>query len=666
MPTAAGPGRIGNKPRQSARNRSSLSLLLAVALVLANVLAVAPVAAQSTESFATASLVPADALLYTVVPLVDNDEQWQQGMTLLRRAGLGSDLDALTGEVLGAEGEEELPMELFLGGEVAMVVTNTAMDLLVNQAAGGMTGGAAPGAEPTYTEAGLAFLITSESPAFIALAIESAIANTAQQLGVEVEQTEYDGVSITYVTVPDGVDETPMATARIGDVVLAAGFPADLEPLIETSSGDRESLADLDAFGQARAALDQDHLLFGYLNPPPADIFEQALGEAGLPVTMPESESAPIGFLVAADEPGFRLETVSIGTGSATANTTNLAESQLVTTTPDDALILFSGLDLAGTGILDLTASLILGASGLVAPSATPGPTEDVVADQFEQLAQIMGVNFRTDLLLQLTGTYGFWAEFDPETGTVTTLFTSDVDDVEAVSGALFQVTLLAQSAGSGQMTVTTRPVGETDRVFSILTGDATVPRVEYGFIGETMVVGLGEAVDAYAGGPESPLAGSESFDVIMSALPEATTGLMYIDLEQAIPLLNTAADETGVDDLAADITGASDEASLGAQPADTRSGDAHPDCAQFASQAEAQAAYDAFAPGTFQLDEDFDGEACEDFFTLDDEVIVTPDPVPGVAVTEMTSFSAFGMVAFDEDGNSRTSSLLLVTEPDE
>jgi hypothetical protein len=180
------------------------------------------------------------------------------------------------------------------------------------------------------------------------------------------------------------------------------------------------------------------------------------------------------------------------------------------------------------------------------------------------------------------------------------------------------------------------------------------------------MVVGLGEAVDAYADGPESPLAGSESFDAIMSALPEATTGLMYIDLEQAIPLLDTAADETGVDDLAADITGAPEEAALSAQPDDTRSGDAHPDCAQFASQAEAQAAYDAFAPGTFQLDEDFDGEACEDFFTLDDATVATPDPIPGVAVTEMTSFSAVGMVAFDEDGNSRTSSLLLVTEPDE
>jgi hypothetical protein len=664
MPTATGPGQISKAHRQPARRKTRISLLLAVTLVLANLLAIAPVAAQATAPFATASLVPADALLYTVVPLVDNEEQWQQGMTLLRRAGLGAEFDALTAEILGAESEDEASVELFLGGEVAMVVTDTAMDILADQIAGDASGATAA---PTYSESGLAFLITAESPTFVALAIESAIAGTAEELGVEVEQTQYDGVTINYVSVPDGSEETPMATARIGDIVLAAGFPSDLEPLIETSNGDRAPLAELDAFGEARAALDQDYLLFGYLNPPPTDILEQALSEAGLPVTMPESTFAPTGFLVAADEPGFRLETVSIGTGSATANTTNLADSQLVTTTPDDALILFSGLDLAGTGILDIAASLILGASGLVPPSATPVPSDEVLASQFEELARIVGVNFRTDLLLQLTGAYGFWAELDPESGNVTTLFTSEVDDVEAVSGALFQVTLLAQSAGSGQMTVTTRPVGETDRVFSILTGDATVPRVEYGILGETMVIGLGEAVDAYADGPESPLAGSESFDVVMSALPEATTGLMYIDLEQAIPLLSTAADETGVDDLAADITGdADDEATFSAQPAATREGDAHPDCARFETQAEAQAAYDAFAPGTFQLDEDFDGEACEDFFTQSDEPIATPEPSSAAPVTEMTSFTAFGMVAFDEDGNSRTSSLLLVTEPEE
>ena len=37
--------------------------------------------------------------------------------------------------------------------------------------------------------------------------------------------------------------------------------------------------------------------------------------------------------------------------------------------------------------------------------------------------------------------------------------------------------------------------------------------------------------------------------------------------------------------------------------------------CANYASQEEAQAAYDAAEPNTFDLDQDFDGIVCEDFF---------------------------------------------------
>ncbi len=42
---------------------------------------------------------------------------------------------------------------------------------------------------------------------------------------------------------------------------------------------------------------------------------------------------------------------------------------------------------------------------------------------------------------------------------------------------------------------------------------------------------------------------------------------------------------------------------------------DASESCADYASQEEAQAAYDAAESDTFDLDQDFDGEVCEDFF---------------------------------------------------
>ncbi len=44
---------------------------------------------------------------------------------------------------------------------------------------------------------------------------------------------------------------------------------------------------------------------------------------------------------------------------------------------------------------------------------------------------------------------------------------------------------------------------------------------------------------------------------------------------------------------------------------------DASESCANYATQEEAQAAYDAAESGTFDLDQDFDGEVCEDYFAI-------------------------------------------------
>jgi hypothetical protein len=220
-------------------------------------------------------------------------------------------------------------------------------------------------------------------------------------------------------------------------------------------------------------------------------------------------------------------------------------------------------------------------------------------------------------------------------------------------------------------MAVISRPVGEESRVFAVETGDPIVPRVEYGVVEEQLVVGLGSAVDNVGDGPETPLTENEAFQTIMSALPEASAGIFYVDLLQAMPLLSSAVQTADMDGMASEV--ASDAASE-ATPSAVESGDAHQDCDQFGTQAEAQAAYDAFAPGSFQLDQDFDGEACEDYFNPS-AAAATPETAQPVSPSEtgvaigpetLAAFTAFGMVAYEEDGNSRTSSLLLVVDADE
>lgn len=653
-----------------------LSLLLVVALLSGNVLAAIPIAAQEAESFATATVVPVDVVAYTVVPLQEDAAQWTQALALLERAGLGQELQQIRDEALGAD-DSELALELLLGGEVALVVTDVAIELLIQESAAGAMappGLATPEPYADLSAVGLAFVITSDAPGILAAGIEDAIADTAADVGSEVQQSEHAGVTIDFVEVPAGRVETPLAVARVDDFVLVGGYPADLEPLIETSQGERSSLAELDAFGEVQDVLGQDYLAFGFVNSFPSEAVQGALQASGLPGGVLAGQAPPTGYIVTATDLGFGLETVSLGGVTASAET-GFPEPLVLSQTPDDVLLFLAASDLAGTGLLDVISVFLLSGAGFVGFPADAESLDEILDAQFEELARSIGVNLRTDLLRQLTGDYGFWLKLDPLSGAISALFASGLGDPATVSSALFQVTLLVQSAVSGQAAVTSRPVGDESRVFAVETGDPIVPLVEYGVVGEQLVVGLGDAVDNVGEGPETPLAENETFETIMSALPEPTSGIFYVDLLQAAPLLTNAASGAEVDALAPALNDVGTQGLNEATPAATPvNGDAHPDCGQFGSQADAQAAYDTFAPGSFNLDQDFDGEACEDFYSGSAAAAATPVTNPPAASSpqagpmtpspdELRSFTGFGMVAYEEDGNSRTSSLLLIED---
>jgi hypothetical protein len=81
---------------------------------------------------------------------------------------------------------------------------------------------------------------------------------------------------------------------------------------------------------------------------------------------------------------------------------------------------------------------------------------------------------------------------------------------------------------------------------------------------------------------------------------------------------------------------------------------DADPSCGDYATQTDAQAAYDEDQFENFQLDQDFDGEACEDFFN---PVVATPEasgnPYPNVV--------GLASVSTQEDGVNGTTTFLLI-----
>jgi hypothetical protein len=349
------------------------------------------------------------------------------------------------------------------------------------------------------------------------------------------------------------------------------------------------------------------------------------------------------------------METVTIGAeGAEIEPGADPFESELLSRTPADALFFLSASGLGETGALQnlgaLGISLAFGQFGSVATPAAGETGEEFVDRQFEELAALLGFNLKTDLLDQLTGEYGAWVRANAETAAVEALLASGVGDAGVVVNALDQLGLLVQGAGGGATTVSTRTVdGSTVNVVETGPGG---PSVEYGVVGDRLLIGVGGGIDSDAAGGES-LADAALFRSVMAELPEERNGTIFVDLTQVIPLTEglAAATEEGA---------AGDEAAIE---------DAAENCADYATQAEAQAAYDANDEGTFDLDQDFDGVVCEDFFGTatgpDDaaDADVAEDAADALAAVDLSGIEAFALAAHDEEGMRRSSSILYIAE---
>ena len=233
----------------------------------------------------------------------------------------------------------------------------------------------------------------------------------------------------------------------------------------------------------------------------------------------------------------------------------------------------------------------------------------------------------------QLVGEYALWFSAGSDPSDISALLVSGVEDPGTVVNALSQLTLLIQGAAGGTASVTTRQIGG-DQVSVIDTGDPTAPALEYGIVDDHFVFGVGTAVDDFADGPVDSLADDAQFQDVMATLPEDVNGMLYVDLARIIPLIQEAASSASAPTAVEEIV------------------DASPDCANYETQEEAQEAYDAGEEGTFDLDQDFDGEVCEDFFADEDGGVGLadlPDEEAQPFVADLSAITAFALVAYDD-----------------
>jgi hypothetical protein len=641
--------------------RLAFAVLFGLGVLVPSLGRVAPVAAQaSTVSFSTAEVAPADSIAYLVTTLDDQSEQWQLAKDLLDRAGFGQAIDEELGQSLQDEAGEDLPLDAFLGGEVGVIVSPTVLETLANESMGAadleaMLGGMetdSPEAEPAGDAAqGFALALDARAPDTAWTGIRDSVLGEDQH-----EELTYEGTDILYAP-PATSDDEGMAAARAGDLILIATTPDDLHPLIDTADGRTDAITSVPEFTAVQDSLPAEFLTFLFTNS--VDTSDADFGPFAMFADQFSTESFT-GMTIAADEPGFRMETVTMAAEGETlpAGADNY-ESDLVTKAPEDSLLFMSGADLGATGVLDvLGATVISLAMGMGGPTATPDPNtsaEDYIAQQYEAAESLIGINLQTDLFQQLSGEYGGWVAANLENEDVSGLFASGVDDAETVANALQQLSFLIQGASGAETPLTTREVGG-GQVYVIDLGDEAGSTLEFGVVDDNLVIGKGDAVDRFGESPDDSLADNEQFQAVMDTLPVEHNALAYINLEQAIPLSEAAAQESG--DLG---LGGTDEIS-----------DASESCGNYDTQEEAQAAYDAAESGTFDLDQDFDGEVCEDYFDSADTASATDEtaededasePADALADVDYSAIKAFATVSYADGDVQRSSSILYITE---
>lgn len=640
--------------------RLAISAAFLMGVSVPAVMGAAPAAAQSaTVSFSTADITPADSVVYSVTTLDNQSDQWQLADQLLDRAGIGAALDEAMADGLTDDNGQPLPLDAFLGGEVAIVLGSVVLDTLAEESMGtadfdAMMGDGEGDAQEADTgdlePEGFAAVLDARAPDTAWAGIREAALDGPS------EESTYEGTTIVYAPpAADEDDDEGMAAARVGDLILIATVPADLHPLIDTANGSTPNIASIPEFSAAQQALPAEFLSFTFVNSLADQEFDLGPFAAASESLITDSYTA---ITVAADEPGFRFETVILPAEGATLPPAPAPyASGLVDQAPGNAMLFTSSADLGATGTLDALGAVFIGlALGMGDPSltgvseSTPvASPEDAIAQQYESAAALLGVNLQTDLFHQLVGEYGGWFAANESGDEFSGVFASNVADPATVSNALAQLSFLIQGATGGESALTTRAVGGGE--VYVIELDEAGSTIEFGVVGDQFVIGSGDAIDRLESSGDG-LSGNAQYQAVMATLPAEGNGYFYVDLAQAMPLMEAASEEADEFDFGGmgEIVDASDT------------------CANYATQEEAQAAYDSAEPDTFDLDQDFDGEVCEDYFVT--EVATEGDDMSGddeleaaFAEIDYSAVTAFAAVSFEDGGVQRGSSILYIEE---
>lgn len=631
---------------QQGRTFSSIITLLLIASLFVTVVGFNSVAGRAfaqTEA-SLADVVPSGSVLFMEVDLDQNSDQWVQTFELLDRAGLSDvaeqQLDA-SPEQLG-----EMAEMFAVTGRAALVFTSA--DAFSSAALGELETEAVDATtDPTSlaeggVPEGFAVVFDPADPQALYEQLQTMVADEADEAGATLETTDYNGTTIEFWTSSDETTD-PTAIAMVGENVVLSIRPSDIEPIIDTVNGEEEALSTNENFNAVLGAFDTPSLTFGYANG--EVIADQLATDVPELAEFTERSRAYFGWNAYVDESGFRLDTVTVPAEGADLVTATPFDPTFAQSVPADTLFFLNGNNLADSGIFDLIGLALQGAMSEtgtdidVTPVSTP-----TIEEVYAQLEDQLGFNLQTDLFDQLNGEFAVAVNVDQifsEEPVIDAIFIGDVADERTVADVGSKISFILASGVGEEATVSEREV-PGGNVTSIAMDPATTGglpvTLEYGVIDGQLLIGVNNGIDSYLEGPSDPLADDPAFQDTMEALPqENIIGIQYLNLERLLPMIEEAAST---------VSGSTEVL------------DNDLACEDYASQEEAQAAYDEDPIGLWNLDLDYDGEACEDFFGAP-----ASSPAATGGITENINLVAVGTVSYTDGDLYRTSTILLVGE---
>lgn len=628
------------------RNRSisfALVVLLTVSMLsTALALGAAPIGAAQVTSTAdtTATLTPASALAYVSINLDQTSAQWKLSSELLDRAGLSEALNQ--SGIDGASAQDQL--DNYLGGHAALILSTLPAtgDLSLDTLTGDVSGAATDPSTITTGDvpSGFAVIFQSPDPAALQKQLDDMLS------GGKTTIVKHGGIDIQVITPADPSDAGE-AIARVGDSIVVATIADDLFPIIDTANGDVPSLADDASFKSLKSGLNADWISFGLING--TEVLSQLKTQdpsytATLDQISLSQLDAVTGFAFWADQPGFRLDTLSIaGDGGPAADAKPLS-GDFARKVPGDSLFYANGNDINQNGLLDslglvfAQALVGFGSTNSVATpiGGTPESMEQSSAKIFQQAASVIGFNIKSDFLDQLTGEFGMAISASDVTGSnpkISAILVTDTADPTKVSDVASKISFILSSL-LGNDVLTSREAGGSSITSINLKGSGFPVSVEFGVVNGQLLIGTSDGVDAYLKRPTESLADNAVYKDTLAQLPKDATAISFINIQGLLPLI--------------------DEASSALTSTSTIE-DNSPDCAKFSSEEAAQAAYDKDQFANFDLDRDYDGTACEDFFGA-----TTPEASPA-SVTSSINVQSVGTASYVKDGMNATSTIILI-----